>query len=98
MVFCKIVVVVLEEVGYEVWLSDFYDCGFNLVMSVDEWCGYYMLKDNMILIVDDFVDIKWCEVLVFVYLIWWFGLLVMLKGWLEWVWVLYEIFEMLSLI
>ena len=42
----------------------------------------------------DLALIKWCEMLVFVYPTWWYGLPAMLKGWLDRVWVPHVAFIM----
>lgn len=88
------VVEALEQGGHEVRLIDLYADGFDPVMSADERRGYHDEGDNVLPVAEHVAAINWCEMLVFVYPTWWFGLPAMLKGWLDRVWVPHVTFAM----
>lgn len=90
------VVETLDSSGHELRLIDLYKDDFQPAMSADERRGYHD-EDSNISPVSTYVDaINWCEMLVFVYPTWWFGLPAMLKGWLDRVWLPHVTFEMPS--
>lgn len=91
-----VVVSSLKEAGHEVRLLDLYALGFNPVMEADERRGYHDHGDNVMPVRDHVEAISWCDILVFVYPTWWFGLPAMLKGWLDRVWLPHVTFEMPS--
>ncbi|WP_417687174.1 NAD(P)H-dependent oxidoreductase [Roseibium sp.] len=84
----------LKEQGHEVRLRDLYEEGFNPVMHADERRGYHDEGDNVAPVAEYVEDIVWCEMLVFVYPTWWYGLPAMLKGWLDRVWLPHVTFSM----
>lgn len=88
------VVETLEQAGHEIRLIDLYADGFDPVMSPDERRGYHDEGDNVLPVADHVDAINWCEMLIFVYPTWWFGLPAMLKGWLDRVWVPHVTFAM----
>lgn len=77
----------LEAGGHEVRLVDLNAIGFDPVMSADERRLYHEPGVNELPVADQIAHIKWCEMLVFVYPTWWYGLPAILKGWLDRVWV-----------
>lgn len=88
------VLATLAEAGHEIRLIDLYEQGFEPAMSADERRGYHE-RDSNVLPVSEHVDaINWCQMLVFVYPTWWYGLPAMLKGWFDRVWVPHVTFEM----
>lgn len=90
------VVETLDRSGHEIRLIDLYEDDFQPAMSADERRGYHDEGSN-VSPVSAYVDaINWCEMLVFVYPTWWFGLPAMLKGWLDRVWLPHVTFEMPS--
>lgn len=88
------VVETLEQAGHEIRLIDLYADGFDPVMSADERRCYHDEGDNVLPVADHVDAINWCEMLIFVYPTWWFGLPAMLKGWLDRVWVPHVTFAM----
>ncbi len=77
----------LRASGHEVRLVDLNAIGFNPVMDAEERRRYHDPGVNELPVADQIAHIKWCEMLVFVYPTWWFGLPAILKGWLDRVWV-----------
>lgn len=73
----------LEQCGHDVHLVDLYGMGFEPVMHMDEWRGYYKIGDNLAPIRDQVQQLLWAEAVVFIYPTWWYGVPAMLKGWLE---------------
>lgn len=90
------VVSVLRQTGHEVRLLDLYAEGFEPAMSADERRGYHEPDSNVLPVKAHVEAILWCDMLVFVYPTWWFGLPAMLKGWFDRVWVPHVTFEMPS--
>jgi NAD(P)H dehydrogenase (quinone) len=88
------VVETLQQGGHDVRLIDLYADGFDPVMSADERRGYHDEGENVLPVAEHVAAINWCEMLVFVYPTWWFGLPAMLKGWLDRVWVPHVTFAM----
>ncbi|MEJ8473163.1 NAD(P)H-dependent oxidoreductase [Roseibium algae] len=80
-------VTTLEAAGHEVRLRDLYKEDFAPAMSAEERRGYHDIDDNVKPVQKYVDDICWCEMIVFVYPTWWFGLPAMLKGWFDRVWV-----------
>lgn len=90
------VVEALKAGGHEVRLVDLYAIGFDPVMGADERRHYHDAGINEIPVQDQLAHIRWCEMLVFVYPTWWYGLPAILKGWLDRVWVPHVAFIMPS--
>lgn len=90
------VVSVLQQAGHEVRLIDLYAEGFDPAMSADERRGYHDVDSNVLPVKVHVEAILWCDMMVFVYPTWWFGLPAMLKGWFDRVWVPHVTFEMPS--
>ena len=88
------VVAALAGNGHDVRVVDLNAIGFNPVMSADERRHHFDRDVNEIPVADQIEHIKWCEMLVFVYPTWWYGLPAILKGWLDRVWVPYVAFTM----
>ncbi len=88
------VLAALEAGGHEVRLVDLNAIGFDPVMSADERRRYHDAGHNELPIAEQLAHIKWCEMLVFVYPTWWYGLPAILKGWLDRVWVPHVAFIM----
>lgn len=88
------VVAALGEAGHEVRLVDLNAIGFNPVMSAEERRNYHERGINEVPVKEQLEHIKWCEMLVFVYPTWWYGLPAILKGWLDRVWVPHVAFLM----
>ncbi|ADZ69227.1 NAD(P)H-dependent oxidoreductase [Polymorphum gilvum] len=84
----------LEAAGHEIRLVDLYAEGFQPAMNAEERRGYHDHGSNVEPVRTHVENILWCEMLVFVYPTWWFGLPAMLKGWLDRVWVPHVTFEM----
>jgi NAD(P)H dehydrogenase (quinone) len=74
----------LQDGGHEVRSHQLYQEGFAAAMSPAEHHAYHtdtpIISDEIQGHVD---DLRWAEMLVFVYPTWWSGLPAMLKGWLE---------------
>jgi len=88
------VVSTLETAGHEIRLIDLYGQGFEPAMSAEERRGYHEPESNAAPVAEHVAAINWCEMIVFVYPTWWFGLPAMLKGWFDRVWVPHGTFEM----
>lgn len=73
----------LEQRGHDVHLVDLYGIGFDPVMRLEEWRGYFKDGDNLAPIRDQAQQLLWAEAVVFIYPTWGYGLPAMLKGWLE---------------
>ncbi|MCX5496821.1 NAD(P)H-dependent oxidoreductase [Kaistia dalseonensis] len=84
----------LQRGGHEVRLLDLYASDFDPVMGPDERRRYNEPGINEAPVAEHLALIKWCEMLVFVYPTWWFGLPAMLKGWIDRVWVPHVTFVM----
>lgn len=84
----------LAASGHEVRLVDLNAIGFDPVMDAEERRCYHDPGVNELPVADQIAHIKWCEMLVFVYPTWWFGLPAILKGWLDRVWVPHVTFLM----
>ncbi|MBO6757983.1 MAG: NAD(P)H-dependent oxidoreductase [Roseibium sp.] len=91
---CTAVVESLKSSGHEVKVLDLYATGFEPAMSADERRGYHDRGSNEAPVAVHLEHLSWCNMLVFVYPTWWFGLPAMLKGWLDRVWVPHVTFEM----
>jgi NAD(P)H dehydrogenase (quinone) len=74
----------LQEAEHDVRSHQLYQEGFAAAMSPDEHRAYHtdtpIISDEIQRHVD---DLRWAEVLVFIYPTWWAGLPAVLKGWLE---------------
>lgn len=84
----------LEGAGHDIRLLDLYAQGFDPAMSAEERRGYHEPDSNVQPVAEHVDAINWCEMIVFVYPTWWFGLPAMLKGWFDRVWVPHVTFEM----
>lgn len=84
----------LKAGGHEVRLVDLNAIGFDPVMDADERRHYHDPAINELPVADQIEHIRWCEMLVFVYPTWWYGLPAILKGWLDRVWVPHVAFIM----
>lgn len=84
----------LEGAGHDIRLIDLYAQGFEPAMSAEERRGYHEPDSNVQPVAEHVDAINWCEMIVFVYPTWWFGLPAMLKGWFDRVWVPHVTFEM----
>jgi NAD(P)H dehydrogenase (quinone) len=73
----------LEKRGHDVRLIDLYAAGFDPVMRMQEWRGYFKDGENLEPVRDQAQHVAWAEAVVFIYPTWWYGLPAMLKGWLE---------------
>ena len=89
-----VVVDALEKGGQQVRLADLYAAGFDPVMRVEEWRGYFKDDVDVEPIRDQAQQLLWAEAVIFIYPTWWYGLPAMLKGWLERVMVPGLAFEM----
>jgi len=88
------VIAALEKKGHEVRLVDLNAIGFDPVMGADERRNYHERGINELPVAEHVEAIQWCEMLVFVYPTWWYGLPAILKGWLDRVWVPHVTFVM----
>ena len=71
----------LAAAGAEVRLRDLYAEGFDPVLSGPEHAGYEDAASNRIPVARHVEDLQWCDMLIFVYPTWWYGLPAMIKGW-----------------
>lgn len=70
--------------GHEVRVRCLDDEGFGAAMTGDEWRAYPGPEPVLDpLVAEHVADLRWAEMLVFVYPTWWFGLPARLKGWLD---------------
>ena len=73
--------------GHELRCVDLYAEGFEPVLTREERAAYLTNPQWIAARVQPHVDaLRWCEHLVFVFPIWFYGPPAMLKGWLERVW------------
>lgn len=87
-----------NRLGYEVKVSDLYAQNFNPVGSHEDfktlanptYFKYQMEQVNAVqndLFVDDLKSemekLEWCDILIFNFPLWWFGLPAILKGWVD---------------
>ena len=73
----------LAAAGAEVRLTDLYARGFDPCLSAKEFDGYEDQTTNRLPVEADCADLEWCDMLIFIYPTWWYGLPAMLKGWLD---------------
>ncbi len=73
----------LREAGHEVRLIDLYGEDFRPQLSCEERRGYHDEAINREGVAEHVANLKWAELLVFVYPTWWYNLPAMLKGWLD---------------
>ncbi len=83
----------LAKAGHETKLLDLYAMDFNPVLSAQERRDYHTPGLNEEPVAEHLAALKWCEMLIFVYPTWWYGLPAMLKGWLDRVWVPHATFK-----
>ena len=88
------VLAALEKAGHDVRLIDLYAEAFDPVMGRDERRVYHDRGVNEEPVRRHLDQIQWCEMLVFVYPTWWYGLPAMLKGWVDRVFIPHVTFEM----
>lgn len=77
------VVAGLEEAGHEVRLVDLYGEDFRPHLTCEERRAYHDVTLNQTMVEAHVAQIRWAEMLVFVYPTWWYNLPAMLKGWLD---------------
>lgn len=74
----------LQAGGHEVRVRNLDREAFSAAMSVEEWRAYLGPEPVLDpLVASHAADVRWAELLVFVYPTWWFGLPARLKGWLD---------------
>ncbi|MGL4976248.1 MAG: NAD(P)H-dependent oxidoreductase, partial [Bosea sp. (in: a-proteobacteria)] len=83
----------LAKAGHETKLLDLYAMEFNPVLGAQERRDYHTPGLNEEPVAEHLEALKWCEMLIFVYPTWWYGLPAMLKGWLDRVWVPHATFK-----
>ena len=84
---CAVTQSALRSAGHELRCIDLYAEGFDPVLSLEERRAYLSNPKLIEEKVQAHVDaLRWCEHLVFVFPIWFYGPPAMLKGWLERVW------------
>lgn len=77
----------LKKRGHEMRCIDLYAEGFDPVLSLQERIDYLPNTGAIESKVQTHVDaLRWCEHIVFVFPVWFYGPPAMLKGWLERVW------------
>jgi NAD(P)H dehydrogenase (quinone) len=77
----------LRSRGHELRCIDLYADGFEPVLSLQERLDYLPNPNAIETKVQHHVDaLRWCEHIVFVFPVWFYGPPAMLKGWLERVW------------
>lgn len=81
------VVQALASARHEVDVLDLYTDGFEAALSRQERLDYHDERLNTHGIERHVDLVRKCEVLVFVYPTWWYGLPAIMKGWLDRVWV-----------
>ncbi len=90
----EVVMQTLTEAGHDIRLRDLYSDGSDPVMSAEERRGYHDEGTNVLPGQSHVDDITWCQMVVFVYPTWWYGLPAMLKGWFDRVWLPHVTFSM----
>lgn len=77
----------IKKRGHELRCIDLYAEGFDPVLSLQERIDYLPNTGAIESKVQTHVDaLRWCEHIVFVFPVWFYGPPAMLKGWLERVW------------
>jgi NAD(P)H dehydrogenase (quinone) len=77
----------LKKRGDELRCIDLYAQGFDPVLSLQERVDYLPNPGTIEVKVQPHVDaLRWCEHIVFIFPLWFYGPPAMLKGWLERVW------------
>jgi NAD(P)H dehydrogenase (quinone) len=77
----------LKQRGHELRCIDLYAEGFEPVLSLQERVDYLQNPKAIEVKVQHHVDaLRWCEHIVFVFPVWYYGPPAMLKGWLDRVW------------
>jgi putative NADPH-quinone reductase len=77
----------LKSRGHTLRVIDLYAERFDPVLSRDERERYLTDAKGLEALVQPHVDaLRWCEHLVFVYPVWFYGMPAIMKGWLERVW------------
>lgn len=84
----------LADAGHEIRHTDLNSTGFDPVMTADERRAYHTAIVNEEPVRAHLDDLLWCELLVFVYPTWWYGLPAILKGWLDRVFIPHVTFKM----
>ena len=73
----------LQGYGVEIRMRDLYDEAFNPVMDKLQLENYQDHLQNKAGLEDYVEDLLWCDMLIFVYPTWWYGLPAILKGWID---------------
>ena len=73
----------LQGYGVEIRLRDLYDEAFNPVMDKLQLENYQDNLQNKAGLEEYVEDLLWCDMLIFVYPTWWYGLPAILKGWID---------------
>ncbi len=73
----------LQGYGVEIRMRDLYDEAFNPVMDKLQLENYQDHLQNKAGLEEYVEDLLWCDMLIFVYPTWWYGLPAILKGWID---------------
>ena len=73
----------LQGYGVEIRMRDLYDEAFNPVMDKLQLENYQDHLQNKAGLEEYVEDLLWCNMLIFVYPTWWYGLPAILKGWID---------------
>ena len=73
----------LQGYGVKIRLRDLYDEAFNPVMDKLQLENYQDNLQNKAGLEEYVEDLLWCDMLIFVYPTWWYGLPAILKGWID---------------
>ena len=73
----------LQGYGVETRLRDLYAEAFNPVMDKFQLENYDDHSQNKAGLEEYVEDLVWCDMLIFVYPTWWYGLPAILKGWID---------------
>ena len=73
----------LQGYGVEIRMRDLYDEAFNPVMDKLQLENYQDHLQNKAGLEEYVADLLWCDMLIFVYPTWWYGLPAILKGWID---------------
>ena len=73
----------LQGYGVETRLRDLYAEAFNPVMDKFQLENYDDHSQNKAGLEEYVEDLVWCDMLIFVYPTWWYGLPAILKGWVD---------------
>jgi len=78
----KTVTAALQQKNHEVKVKDLYQLGWNPLLTLDDIKKLYsgQVPED---IAAEQSDVKWADLLVFIYPIWWFEQPAILKGWID---------------